>query len=219
MYNAEQGKDLAFLLSEKGRLYVVSGSGVVDFPADQLEQAAFEKYAPLRDMKLYMVTRIRSFKRKRAGCELRLICDYYDYHQKVFLRRQKLKVGRVYKNVNILWPVLTGKLAEVDESKLQIKRKNQELADETELNGMAGVVVTRTMMSTFCFVLALMVMRLFYFFGVFFAIKGIVDFSKIVRSDFKTRKRDAYMCVACVILALINVAGIVLTLVFANKAN
>ena len=67
LYNEGQGKDLAFLLSEKGRLYVVRGSGVVDFPADQLEQAAFEKYAPLRDMKLLMVTKIHSCKRKRAG--------------------------------------------------------------------------------------------------------------------------------------------------------
>ena len=209
-YNEGQGKNLAFLLSEKGRLYVVKGDGVVNFPADQLEQAAFEKYAPLRDMKLYMVTRIRSVKRKKAGSELRLICDYYDYHQKVFLRGQSLRVARVYKNVNVLWAVLNGGLTEVDESKLQVNRKNQELADEAELDKMAGAVSSSALMSAMCILLAMFFMALFYFFGLFFALRGIKKFGRIVKSDYKTRRRDAYTCVGCILLVLANIAGIIL---------
>ena len=216
LYNEGQGKDLAFLLSEKGRLYVVRGSGVVDFPADQLEQAAFEKYAPLRDMKLLMVTKIHSCKRKRAGRELRLVCDFYDYHQKTFLRKQKLRVARVYKNVNTLWAVLTGELVEVNESKLQVNRKNQALADETEMGEMAARVSSSILMSTFSLLLALFIMRLFYFFGAFFAVRGIVAFSRIVKSDHATRKRDAYACVICILMTLINAAGIILTPILAK---
>lgn len=216
LYNDEQGKDQAFLLSEKGRLYVVRGEGVVDFPAGQIEQSAFEKYAPLRNMKLYMVTRIRRIKRKRAGCELRIVCDFYDYHQKVFVRNQSLRVARVYKNVNALWSALTKDFVEVNESKLQVNRKNQELADEREFGKLTGAVSTAIVMSILSFVMSLFVMRLFFFFGLLFAVRGIMAFSRIVRSTFSTRKRDAYCCVLCIILAIVHLVGIVLTPILAQ---
>ncbi len=216
LYNDAQGKDQAFLLSEKGRVYIVRGEGVVDFPADQIEQSAFEKYAPLRDMKLFMLLRINKIVRKRAGRELRIDCDLYDYHQKTILHNQDLRVARVYKNVNTLWTTLTKEFETVDESKLQINRKNQQYADEREFGKLTGAVTSAIVMSVLCFVMALLVMRAFFFFGLFFAIRGIVAFSHIVRSVFTTRKRDAYCCVVCILLTLVNLIAIILTPILAQ---
>ena len=81
---------------------------------------------------------------------------------------------------------------------------------------MAARVSSSILMSTFSLLLALLIMRLFYFFGAFFAVRGIVAFSRIVKSDHATRKRDAYACVVCILMTLINVAGIILTPILAK---
>ncbi len=216
-YNAEQGKDKAFLLSEKGRIYMVEGEGVVDFPSDQLEQAAFEKYAAMRNMKLWMLVSVNSAKMRFGGSIVVLDCDLYDYHEKVLLKNQTVKIAKVYKNCGSLWKAVREfDNMSVNVKRLSINKEHQRLADESEYEKMHVAVSVNLMLSVLSFVLALFVMALFFFFGLFFALKGIVKFSKIVKSVYLTRKRSAYACVACIMLAVACLIAIVAVFLRAN---
>ncbi len=211
IYRPEQGKDKAFLLSEKGRIYLVEGEGVVDFPADQIEQAAFEKYAAMRGMRLWLILSVSRVRRCFDGAVLECCCDLYDYHQKAIVRGRKLRVMKVYKNSNVLFRALES-FESLSTARLTISKDHQKLADEAAYNEMHSMVAERMLMSVMSSIIGTCVMALFFFFGLGFAIGGVVKFSEIVRSPYETKRKSAYACVILILSAIYSLAGIIYTL-------